>query len=903
MRTLKYLILLLPVLSLAQVGVNTTTPNGALDIQSTNNGVLIPRVQLTDALDVTNVVNPAGGALSTSTLIYNLVAAGVPPNNVVSGFYYWNGARWIAMNSSADHDWYEEGTTTPPDAITDGMFHTGNVAIGKNIANTTLDLETTNENVGIKNTLIKNSATGDNYNIDNDININSTDFSFGLRNHFFGTGTGDKVGVTNLSDSGILGSKTGVTNDFMGYNGDEIKGITSTMTHNDNGNTYGVFNTLNNLPGSSGLTYGLYNSFNNNSSALAIGVNNEISAPSGNGGIIGVRNLISGGKAGGKIGISNTITSTIPDTLIGITNTLTSTVGTGSLTGMQNNLTPNSDALTIGNANQIGGTGNSNVSAVYSFITNSGDGEHTGIFSNLSGGGTGRKYGTSSIIETTAGGQHFGVFARVLKPGNNYAGYFNGKVAIGSNISFGIDDYVFPPSRGTNEQIMQTDGSGNITWRNPNFWFLNGNAVTNPPAVIGTPIATNENFIGTTDYQNLVFGTNNTSRMNITAFGNVGIGVDNPFAKFQILENAGPGAVTTYIRQNCSGSIGGNTALVVNSISTSANKVNYAAEFSATGSNLQTNIAAKFSASGATDNYAIIVPANSGDVGFGTETPSTKLHVEKATSGAVRIVDGTQANGNVFRSDANGVGTWQNPNTFSWSLTGNSVNAATQFLGSTNDADVVFKRNNARAGYIGQYNTALGINALPATTGVYNVAMGVNALASLGLADQNCAFGWNALSAVTTGGNNIGIGTNAQVPIANGNNQVRIGNTNITYAGIQVAWTVTSDKRWKDNIQSSNLGLDFINRLNPVSYTRKNDVSKKAEYGFIAQELDQTLNEFGATNSGIITKDDAGMLGVRYNDLLAPIVKAIQELKAENDALKAQNTALNNRLKAIENKQ
>ena len=129
-----------------------------------------------------------------------------------------------------------------------------------------------------------------------------------------------------------------------------------------------------------------------------------------------------------------------------------------------------------------------------------------------------------------------------------------------------------------------------------------------------------------------------------------------------------------------------------------------------------------------------------------------------------------------------------------------------------------------------------------------------------------------------------------------------MGNTNILYAGIQVDWSTTSDRRWKDNIQHSDLGLEFISKLNPVSYFRKNDPNKRTEYGFIAQELDKTLTDFGATNNGIINKDDQGMYSVRYNDLLAPMVKAIQELKTENNDLKLQKVALEQRLRAIEEK-
>jgi len=103
-------------------------------------------------------------------------------------------------------------------------------------------------------------------------------------------------------------------------------------------------------------------------------------------------------------------------------------------------------------------------------------------------------------------------------------------------------------------------------------------------------------------------------------------------------------------------------------------------------------------------------------------------------------------------------------------------------------------------------------------------------------------------------------------------------------ATTKVAWTTSSDKRWKSDIKQSALGLDFIKSLNPVSYVRNNDEKKKTEYGFIAQELEIALNKAGAANNGIISKDDAGMYSVRYNDLLAPMVKAIQEMNEMNKA-------------------
>lgn len=215
-----------------------------------------------------------------------------------------------------------------------------------------------------------------------------------------------------------------------------------------------------------------------------------------------------------------------------------------------------------------------------------------------------------------------------------------------------------------------------------------------------------------------------------------------------------------------------------------------------------------------------------------------------------------------------------------------------------------------------QRNTVLGFEAMGSTTGDISncTAVGFQALfavdgsgAMRGI--NNTAIGYQAGNAITTGENNIAIGYLAQVPSATGLGQVTIGNAAITYAGCQVAWTVTSDKRWKDNIKDSGLGLNFLKTLRPVSYTRNSDNKQKTEYGFIAQEIDAALQKAGDPNNGIITKDDKGMLGVRYNDFISISVKAIQEqqqlieeLQKTNAELKKVNEAILERLERLEKK-
>lgn len=96
----------------AQVGIGTTAPAGALDISSTTNGLIPPRVALTALNVAAPVLNPQGGGLVAGTLIWNTATAGVIPNNVVPGMYYWDGTRWISLaGSPGGLDWSLSGNT------------------------------------------------------------------------------------------------------------------------------------------------------------------------------------------------------------------------------------------------------------------------------------------------------------------------------------------------------------------------------------------------------------------------------------------------------------------------------------------------------------------------------------------------------------------------------------------------------------------------------------------------------------------------------------------------------------------------------------------------------------------------------------------------------------------------
>ncbi|WP_242499277.1 hypothetical protein [Flavobacterium sp. 140616W15] len=67
--------------------------------------------------------------------------------------------------------------------------------------------------------------------------------------------------------------------------------------------------------------------------------------------------------------------------------------------------------------------------------------------------------------------------------------------------------------------------------------------------------------------------------------------------------------------------------------------------------------------------------------------------------------------------------------------------------------------------------------------------------------------------------------------------------------------------------------------------------------GVIAQELQQTLEAVNYKDAGIVQEDNSAdkMLSVRYTDLIAPMIKAMQELSAENKELKQRIEVLENK--------
>jgi hypothetical protein len=127
-----------------------------------------------------------------------------------------------------------------------------------------------------------------------------------------------------------------------------------------------------------------------------------------------------------------------------------------------------------------------------------------------------------------------------------------------------------------------------------------------------------------------------------------------------------------------------------------------------------------------------------------------------------------------------------------------------------------------------------------------------------------------------------------------GGNSWGIGNTaagtylaKIAYNGS--SWVFSSDERLKNLDGNIENAVDKVNTLRAVYFTWKNDETKKRKVGLIAQDVLAVLPE-AVDKPEQDTKEngDPNYLGLGMSDVVPLLVAAIQELKAEVDALKSQ---------------
>ena len=209
-----------------------------------------------------------------------------------------------------------------------------------------------------------------------------------------------------------------------------------------------------------------------------------------------------------------------------------------------------------------------------------------------------------------------------------------------------------------------------------------------------------------------------------------------------------------------------------------------------------------------------------------------------------------------------------------WSINGNAgTSPATHFIGTTDDKDLVFKRNNVNAGILSHNNTAFGKGSLPNNTGNYNTASGVNALYSNTTGWYNMASGFKALYSNTTGKNNTAIGALALSSNTTGSQNTASGygtlnsNTTGTNNTAYGYWALSSNTTGSQNTASGYkvLSLNTIGYFNTASGTQalyKNTTgSSNTASGFQALYKNTT----GSSNTALGFKALYNMTTGNYN--------------------------------------
>ena len=131
------------------------------------------------------------------------------------------------------------------------------------------------------------------------------------------------------------------------------------------------------------------------------------------------------------------------------------------------------------------------------------------------------------------------------------------------------------------------------------------------------------------------------------------------------------------------------------------------------------------------------------------------------------------------------------------------------------------------------------------------------------------------------------------------------GDDSISSFKCNVSLTATSDARDKTDVESLNMGLNFVNQLNPVTYrwdkrsSYSDDLSvtpdgthKKTQLmgGLLAQDVEEIEREYGyklENETNIITqKSEDGQYGLIYERFVPVLINAVKELSLQVEELK-----------------
>jgi hypothetical protein len=200
---------------------------------------------------------------------------------------------------------------------------------------------------------------------------------------------------------------------------------------------------------------------------------------------------------------------------------------------------------------------------------------------------------------------------------------------------------------------------------------------------------------------------------------------------------------------------------------------------------------------------------------------------------------------------------------------------------TTGTANVGIGREALAAITVGLDCTAVGSQAAVSATGSSNTVFGAQAATTLVSGTQNVILGASADVTALAAANRIAIGFQAS---CTANNTCRIGNAALL-GGVESfgAYANISDSRFKKDVETVDLGLNFLTKLRPCRYRMVNGAEgQHYDYGFIAQEVRDVLREMRGKKkwdfAGLKYSKDEDLYFMSYTSFIAPLVRAVQEI-------------------------
>ncbi len=525
------------------VGIGTDTPDASakLDVTSTNSGVLVPRIVLTDVTLAAPVTAPA-----TGLLVWNTNAAITGGNG--AGFYYWNGTQWQQIGAG-DHNTLDEaydeggaGAGRTIDAVDgtvaingeDGLLVTGTYASGLLIGaaggipegagtrmffNPNKAAFRAGNVIGTQwdNTSVGNYSSAMGYNT-RASNSYSTAFGFSTT----ASGIASTAMGSNTLASGFYSTAMGVSSTASGSRSTAMG--SNTTASGARSTAMGSFTTA---PSYAETVIGAYNTNYVPASTTGWNVSDRLFVV-GNGTGVGAESdaivILKNGDVG--IGLNNpTVKLHVSegvksDHIILGNNTMTSTdfypSNGAEVYIRESGLTGDENMLVFDKTGGVAfGMGVSDLGPPY-------DLSELALQIKFVGGAS-YNYNTSTGDNSLQNE----VFMHFARDSRKRIGVWT----TNPSTEFDVNGQIRMRSGSNAGYLIQGDANGVMSWADPNSlfntdneWHITGNAGTNPST----------HFLGTTDLNDLVFRTNNTERIRLMADGDVGIGTSTPLAKLDV---------------------------------------------------------------------------------------------------------------------------------------------------------------------------------------------------------------------------------------------------------------------------------------------------------------------------------------------------------------------------------